>query len=127
MSDEKFMEPTRKWLDDFKLRAGYGTTGNSNIGSYNYAFQDGTGNYYMYPITGSDSETSPGYVLSNLGDSDAKWETTKMFNIGFDLTALSNRLTAGFDFYVKNTSDLCLLSGLRWLVTHQSLVSISVI
>ena len=37
MSDEKFMEPTRKWLDDFKLRAGYGTTGNSNIGSYNYA------------------------------------------------------------------------------------------
>ena len=106
MSDEKFMEPTRKWLDDFKLRAGYGTTGNSNIGSYNYAFQYGTGNYYMYPITGSDSETSPGYVLSNLGDSDAKWETTKMFNIGFDLTALSNRLTAGFDFYVKNTSDL---------------------
>lgn len=91
MSDEKFMEPTRKWLDDFKLRAGYGTTGNSNIGSYNYAFQYGTGNYYMYPITGSDSETSPGYVLSNLGDSDAKWETTKMFNIGFDLTALSNR------------------------------------
>ena len=78
MSDEKFMEPTRKWLDDFKLRAGYGTTGNSNIGSYNYAFQYGTGNYYMYPITGSDSETSPGYVLSNLGDSDAKWETTKM-------------------------------------------------
>ena len=75
MSDEKFMEPTRKWLDDFKLRAGYGTTGNSNIGSYNYAFQYGTGNYYMYPITGSDSETSPGYVLSNLGDSDAKWET----------------------------------------------------
>ena len=73
MSDEKFMEPTRKWLDDFKLRAGYGTTGNSNIGSYNYAFQYGTGNYYMYPITGSDSETSPGYVLSNLGDSDAKW------------------------------------------------------
>ena len=44
MSDEKFMEPTRKWLDDFKLRAGYGTTGNSNIGSYNYAFQYG-GNY----------------------------------------------------------------------------------
>ena len=43
MSDEKFMEPTRKWLDDFKLRAGYGTTGNSNIGSYNYAFQYGTG------------------------------------------------------------------------------------
>ncbi|ABR45283.1 putative outer membrane protein, probably involved in nutrient binding [Parabacteroides distasonis ATCC 8503] len=126
MSDEKFMEPTRKWLDDFKLRAGYGTTGNSNIGSYNYAFQYGTGNYYMYPITGSDSETSPGYVLSNLGDSDAKWETTKMFNIGFDLTALSNRLTAGFDFYVKNTSDLLVPANWSALVGNASKPSINI-
>lgn len=122
MSDEKFMEPTRKWLDDFKLRAGYGT----NIGSYNYAFQYGTGNYYMYPITGSDSETSPGYVLSNLGDSDAKWETTKMFNIGFDLTALSNRLTAGFDFYVKNTSDLLVPANWSALVGNASKPSINI-
>ena len=120
MSDEKFMEPTRKWLDDFKLRAGYGTTGNSNIGSYNYAFQYGTGNYYMYPITGS------GYVLSNLGDSDAKWETTKMFNIGFDLTALSNRLTAGFDFYVKNTSDLLVPANWSALVGNASKPSINI-
>jgi len=126
MSDEKFMEPTRKWLDDFKLRAGYGTTGNSNIGSYNYAFQYGTGNYYMYPITGSDSETSPGYVLSNLGDSDAKWETTKMFNIGFDLTALSNRLTAGFDFYVKNTSGLLVPANWSALVGNASKPSINI-
>ena len=47
MSDEPFMSSTKKWLDDFKLRAGYGTTGNSNIGSYNYAFQYATGDAYM--------------------------------------------------------------------------------
>ena len=80
----------------------------------------------MYPITGSDSETSPGYVLSNLGDSDAKWETTKMFNIGFDLTALSIRLTAGFDFYVKNTSDLLVPANWSALVGNASKPSINI-
>ena len=48
------MEKTRTWLDDLKVRAGYGTTGNSNIGAYNYAFQYATGNDYLYGITGAD-------------------------------------------------------------------------
>ena len=126
MSDESFMSSTKKWLDDFKLRAGYGTTGNSNIGSYNYAFQYATGDYYMYPITGSDSETSQGYSLSNLGDADAKWETTKMFNVGFDLTAFNNRLTAGFDFYIKKTSDLLVPANWSALAGSASKPSINI-
>ena len=107
ISDEPFMEKAKgSWLDDLKIRAGYGTTGNSNIGAYNYAFQYSTGSKYMYAITGSDSDVNNGYAVSSLGDTDAKWETTKMFNIGFDATALNNRLTTGFDFYIKKTSDL---------------------
>ena len=126
MSDEPFMQPTKKWLDDFKLRAGYGTTGNSNIGSYNYAFQYATGDAYMYPITGSDTDTSQGYSLSNVGDADAKWETTKMFNVGFDLTALNNRLTAGFDFYIKKTSDLLVPANWSALAGNASKPSINI-
>ena len=106
MSDEKFMEPTRKWLDDFKLRAGYGTTGNSNIDSYNWAFQYGTGNRYLYSINGSDTEVYQGFGVTNLGDIEAKWETSKMFNAGFDITAFNQRLTANFDYYIKKTSDM---------------------
>ncbi len=106
ISDEPFMEKTRKYLDDLKIRAGYGTTGNSNIGEYNYVFQYATGDQYMYPISGSDTDASPGFLISALGDVNAKWETTKMFNIGFDATALNNRLTASFDYYIKKTSDM---------------------
>lgn len=106
ISDESFMESTRKWLDDLKLRAGYGTTGNSNIGAYNYAFQYATGNSYLYAITGSDAEVSPGYAISTLGDPDAKWETTRMFNVGVDATLIKNKLSLGFDYYIKKTSDL---------------------
>ena len=106
ISDEKFMEKTRTWLDDLKIRAGYGTTGNSNIGAYNWAFQYGTGNSYLYSITGSDTEVYQGFGVTNLGDVDAKWETSKMFNAGFDITAFDQRLTANFDYYIKNTSDM---------------------
>lgn len=106
ISDEKFMEKTRLWLDDLKLRAGYGTTGNSNIGAYNYAFQYATGNGYLYSITGSDTEVNTGYAISNLGDPDAKWETTRMLNVGFDATLFHNRMTASFDYYTKKTTDM---------------------
>lgn len=106
MSDEKFMEKTRTWLDDLKIRAGYGTTGNSNIAAYNWAFQYGTGNSYLYSITGSDTEVYQGFGVTDLGDIEAKWETSKMFNAGFDVTALDQRLTVNFDYYIKNTSDM---------------------
>lgn len=106
MSDEKFMEKTRTWLDDLKIRAGYGTTGNSNIDSYNWAFQYGTGDRYLYSISGSDTEVYQGFGVTNLGDVKAKWETSKMFNVGFDITALNQRLSANFDYYIKNTSDM---------------------
>ena len=106
MSDEKFMEKTRTWLDDLKLRAGYGTTGNSNIDPYNYAFQYGTGNDYLYSIAGADTDGYTGFGVTNLGDLNAKWETSKMLNVGFDLTALDQRLGVNFDYYIKKTSDM---------------------
>jgi TonB-linked SusC/RagA family outer membrane protein len=107
ISDEKFMEKAHAtWLDDLKLRAGYGTTGNSNIGAYNYAFQYGNSTTYAYGIAGENSGVNTGFGNTALGDQNAKWETIKMFNIGFDLTAFNNKLTSTFDFYIKKTSDM---------------------
>jgi TonB-linked SusC/RagA family outer membrane protein len=109
VSDEKFMEKARNsWLDDLKLRAGYGTTGNSNIGAYNYAFQYGMGSYgyYNYAIMGGNDAAKTGYGNTSLGDTEAKWETVKMFNVGIDLTAFNNKLTSSIDFYIKKTSDM---------------------
>lgn len=106
ISDEAFMASTSNWLNDMKIRAGYGTTGNSNIGSYNWSFQYATGNGYLYSTSGNDGVTATGYGISNLGDPSAKWETIKMTNFGLDATALDNRLTLGIDYYIKNTSDM---------------------
>ncbi|WP_165157317.1 TonB-dependent receptor [Parabacteroides sp. ZJ-118] len=106
ISDEKFMEKTRSWIDDLKIRAGYGTTGNSNIDPYNWAFQYGTANKYLYSISGSDTDVAQGFGVTNLGDADAKWETSKMLNTGFDLTTLDQRLSINFDWYLKKTSGM---------------------
>ena len=107
ISDEPFMAKAHEtWLDDLKLRAGYGTTGNSNIGAYNYAFQYSNPTRYLYGIQGLNSGANTGYGITALGDKNAKWETIKMFNVGYDLTAFNNRLTSSFDFYIKNTSDM---------------------
>ena len=100
------MQGTKSFLDDLKIRTGYGTTGNSNIGAYNYAFQYATGDSYLFAITGTDTEVSSGYCLSNLGDENAKWETIRMFNVGFDATLLNNRLTTTFDYYIKKITDM---------------------
>ncbi|MDR0430523.1 MAG: TonB-dependent receptor [Tannerellaceae bacterium] len=108
ISDEFFMESTRTWLDDLKLRAGYGTTGNSNIGEYNYAFRYGTSANYSYAMTGTDTSINAGYHTTDLGDSNAKWETVRSLNIGFDATAFNNKLTVGFEWFTKKTTDLLL-------------------
>jgi TonB-linked SusC/RagA family outer membrane protein len=106
MSDEDFMEPYRQWLDDFKWRAGYGMTGNSNIGAYNWAFQYATGNRYIYANTGTDSDVIAGYAVNNLGDANAKWEATRTLNIGFDVTALNNKLTINAEWWTRRTTDM---------------------
>lgn len=106
ISDEAFMAATSSWLNDLKLRAGYGTTGNSNIGSYNWAYQYATGNGYLYSTSASDAAAATGYGISNLGDPSARWETVRMTNVGLDVSALDNRLTLGIDYYVKKTSDM---------------------
>ena len=107
ISDESFLAQAHdNWLDDLKIRAGYGTTGNSNIGNYNYAFQFANSTAYMYDVAGANGSAAVGYATSVLGDTEARWETVEMFNVGADLTAFRNRLTAGVDFYVKKTSDM---------------------
>ncbi|MEG0992607.1 MAG: TonB-dependent receptor [Bacteroidales bacterium] len=110
ISSEKFMEDLT-WIDDFKIRAGWGQTGNqSGIGDYSYLqgyninrqpwFEEGNAN--ALPIIG----------VANLRTKDLKWETTTQTNVGIDLTVLKNRLTVGLDYYYKKTTDMLMYVSL---------------
>lgn len=99
ISSEKFMKDIA-WIDDLKLRGGWGQTGNqSGIGDYSY-LQRYNINRIPWFEEGNDHAV-PGISQANLRTSDLKWETTNQTNIGLDLTVLNNRLTFSMDYYTR--------------------------
>ena len=109
VSDETFMQPFKSFIDDMKFRVGYGTTGNSNTGNqnaYNWAFPYGTGADHSYDRGGTNTSLWTGYGATALGDANAKWETVRTLNIGFDITAFRQRLTINGEWYTRETADM---------------------
>ena len=86
-------------FDLLKLRLSWGQTGNNNIGNFTTRQLYGGGATYL---------DAPGIAPTQIGNPDLVWETTSAYNAGLDLAFLDNRISAVFDFYVKNTSDLIL-------------------
>jgi TonB-linked SusC/RagA family outer membrane protein len=106
ISQESFMK-SLTWIDDAKLRVGWGQTGNQEIGNYNPYTQYSTNPITsFYDINGTRTSAVPGYELTQFGNANAKWETTTSTNIGLDATLLKNRLSIGFDWYTRTTSDM---------------------
>lgn len=104
MSEENFMK-SLTFLDDFKLRASYGLTGNFRIPNYG---AHGEMTYYGYVLGGSSPGVIKGIAPSAMPNPDLKWEKTSQFNAGFDATLFKNRLTLGLDYYYSDTYDLLL-------------------
>ncbi len=104
MSDEAFMESTSSWLDNLKLRAGFGITGN----------QDGIGEYKSLAILAADgasyydSETGTwkkSYAPNQNVNPDLKWESTTQYNVGIDF-GIVGRINGSIELYHKKTTDL---------------------
>lgn len=101
ISQEDFMKGA-KWLNDLKLRVGYGVTGN----------QSGLDPYKTLEIYGSDERYYDNgswlsaYKIHQNANPDLKWEQTAMLNVGLDFAMFSNRLSARIEWYDKKTSDM---------------------
>ena len=103
ISDEAFMR-NLTWIDNLKLRFGYGKTGNSAVDPYqtrgqlalqHYVFNNGSNEYI-------------GYGPSIMANSLLTWETTDQWNIGIDFGFLKNRINGSVELYLQNTTDLLL-------------------
>lgn len=97
LKKEQFLQPTT-WLDDLRLRANYGTAGNtSTIGNYDWrGVLAGTKITY---------DGKPGMGLADKSNPDLTWETVKQFSVGVDYRVF-NRLYGNVDFYIKDTKDM---------------------
>ncbi len=107
LSSEKFMSDI-PFLDDLKLRAGYGIMGNSNNVDPNnqfslYATSIGASSY---DIGGTNSSAEQGFYRSRIGNPFAKWERAITRNIGLDALMLDGKWDIGVEFWVKDTEDL---------------------
>lgn len=108
LSEESFMENTRDWLDDLKLRVGYGQTGNSEVPrKTNYAMEYRTfPKRSRYDLNGMNTSTVNGFILDKYGNEDTKWESTEMWNVGLDATFLNGKFNVGAEWYWKKTTDM---------------------
>lgn len=103
LGQEKFMDWSRSWLDDIKLRASYGSIGNQNIDPYQFlpTMSVGPSTVWLDKNDKVNVINSPGLVSSNF-----TWETVKTLNFGVDITALKNRLQLTFDYYKRRTNGM---------------------
>lgn len=119
ISQENFMKGI-DWLDDLKLRASWGQTGNqeiSNTSRYtiyvpNYGLTESGGQSYgtSYDIAGTNggSILQSGFKRDQIGNNGIKWETTTQTNVGIDFTLFNQSLYGSFDWYYKKTTDILL-------------------
>lgn len=99
MTEEDFMKNVH-WLDEFKLRAGFGMTGNQDFANYKSLFLVKTsGNFYY------DGTWSTSYAPASNANPDLAWEKKSEFNVGFDAT-IFNRVNITLDYYYRLTSNL---------------------
>ena len=117
INQENFLKKA-SWIDDLKIRASWGQTGNQeidNLARYtifvsNYGVNENGGQSYgtSYDIAGTNggSTLASGFKRNQIGNDDIKWETTTQTDFGLDFAFFRNTLYGNFDWYFKKTKDI---------------------
>lgn len=120
ISEEGFMEKTRKYLDNLKLRVSYGSVGNDGgpttdyVGDYDYQSVYSVSRYSFNGVPTS------GLASTSLANSLLSWETSTMGNIGIDLNMFNNRLSFTLDAYHSKTTGILYTPSIYLTVGNKS-------
>ena len=100
---ESFME-SATWIDNLKLRVGYGETSNQSINPYSTLGGLAIRNYNF----GNGTNYKAGYYVNALPNPDLGWEYSKTWNFGLDFSFFNGRLSGSFEYYIQKTRDILL-------------------
>ena len=100
---ESFME-NATWIDNLKLRVGYGETSNQSINPYSTLGGLAIRNYNF----GNGTNYKAGYYVNSLPNPDLGWEYSKTWNFGLDFSFFNGRLSGSFEYYIQKTRDILL-------------------
>ena len=110
LSKESFMEDTRSWLEDLKLRAGWGRIGNDKISNNAFLltmFNSGP-TFVDYPLGTGDQAYKGGATILTYVNNGGMWETTEQLNFGVDFGLWKNKLTGTVELFQRDTRDMLL-------------------
>lgn len=108
MSEENWLKDVN-WLDNLKLRAGFGQVGNDGISSSAFQAIMGSGYsvFYGYPLGTSQKPATGAAVLTQV-DLDGKWETNQQWDAGVDFSFWNGKLSGTVDYFLRDTKDALL-------------------
>lgn len=109
ISNERWMKGI-SWLDDLKIRAGWGSIGNDQIGddSFILSMMNTGPTFVDYPLGTGDQSLATGATILTYVNNGGRWETTEQWNAGIDFGVLNNRLTGTVDLFLRDTKDMLL-------------------
>ena len=96
ISEESFMESTRSWLDNLKLRLAWGISGNAAVDPYQT----------LATVSATTPGSSDSFIPMSMSNTDLSWETTSSVNIGIDFGIIGGRVNGTIDYYTTKTKDL---------------------
>jgi TonB-linked SusC/RagA family outer membrane protein len=119
LSDENFFRDrdALSLIDDMKLRASYGETGNFNIGNYDHL---STMTKEDYILGAADGKQTAGYKPDNIKNNKLKWEKNRMLNAGIDLQMWKGLLGLSVEYYDSRTSDMLLTAPVPRITGHST-------
>ncbi len=112
LTEELFMKEF-SWLNEFKLRASYGISGNDQFQNYAWQGTVAYNNLYTYaPVSDGGSGTGRVVEPSTIENKKLKWETNEQIDFGIDLGILNSRINLQADYFIRNTKDMLLYRSL---------------
>lgn len=121
LNNEEFLSDALSNFQQLKLRYGWGKNGNSQIDNYAhyqmYRTLYDSNNVWdwnwgtAYDFTGQGGTLPSGYIRTQRGNPDLKWEATSQHNFGLDFSVLDSKLNGSFDYYLKSTTDILMKPG----------------
>lgn len=115
LSEENFLQ-SADFLQDLKVRASYGESGNNNIGDYSSVAVLSAANYAW------GGAAAPGWAAGNIINPDLTWEKSRTFDVGLDFALFRSRLSGSFDWYTRTSSNLLLNVPTMWATGFGSLL-----
>ena len=109
LSEEPFMKDRDLvWLDNLKVRAGWGRVGNDGVNENDFVLKIEDGTYFSSYVLGNPPVNVKGATITTYVNQDGRWETNEQWDAGIDFSFWNGKLSGSVDYFLRDTKDALL-------------------